>query len=86
MRGRVSLDHLPPHRKLIWFLETAQDCLDEAVAADARLGVLPHWARGQVREMAEELEDLLASLARAAPGILGPLTEAEVEDDDSEGA
>jgi hypothetical protein len=76
---------LPPHRQLIWFLETAQDCLDEAVAADARLGVLPHWARVQLRDMADELADLLDRVGRESPA-LGPLTEAEVEDDDPEGA
>ena len=67
---------LLPHRRLIASLETAQACLDEAVEADARLGVLPHWARGQLREMAEELEELLGRIARESP-VLGALSEDE---------
>ena len=68
---------LPPHRRLIANLEAAQASLDEAVEADDRLGVLPHWARGQLREMAGELEELLERIARDAPTVLGPLSEEE---------
>lgn len=76
-------DHLPPHRRLVGFLETALDCLDTAREADDTLGVLPHWARGQVRAMAGELEDLLAHVARESPA-LGPLREDEVLADEAD--
>jgi hypothetical protein len=77
----VPFDHLPRHRQLIWFLETALDCLVEAVEIDATLGVLPHWARGQVRAMAEELQDLLAHVAWESPA-LSPLRDDEVLNED----
>jgi hypothetical protein len=72
---------LPPHRRLIWLLETALACLDEAVEADAGCGVLPHWARSDLREMVDQLQDLLERVAREAPAVLGALSEAEWEDD-----
>jgi hypothetical protein len=46
-------DHLPPHRRLIGFLEAALGCLEEAIEVDNTLRVLPHWAHGQVRTMAD---------------------------------
>jgi hypothetical protein len=73
----LPFDNLPPHRRLVAFMETALDCLDEAVEADA---YLPHWAQVQVREMAEDLEALLERVAHEAPA-LGPLTESEWGDE-----
>ena len=65
---------LPPHRRLIWFLETALACLDETVAADDRLGVLPHWAKSDLRRMAAEIQDLLERVGRESPaGFFGDL-------------
>jgi len=58
------------------FLETGLDCLEEAVALNATLGVLPHWAEGQVREMAETLAALFGPLEREGPH-LAPLREDE---------
>ena len=69
---------LPPHRQLIWFLETAQDCLQEAIDADARLGVLPHWAQSAVRAMADELAELLDRIGRES-AALTPLRDEEIE-------
>jgi hypothetical protein len=56
---------LPPHRRLVGFLEMASDALEEALRMNATVGVLPHWAEGQVREMAETLDALLGQLERA---------------------
>jgi hypothetical protein len=75
--------HLRPHRQLIAFLETALDALEEALALNATLGVLPHWAEGQVREMAETLDALFGHLEREAPH-LGPLREEEWGEDAAE--
>jgi len=58
-------EHLPRYRQLVAFLETALDALQESLALNATLGVLPHWAEGQVREMAETLEALFGHLERA---------------------
>ena len=69
-------EHLPRYRQLVAFLETALDALQESLALNATLGVLPHWAEGQVREMAETLEALFGHLEREAPH-LGPLREDE---------
>ena len=44
----VGFDDLPPHRQLRQLLEVAMDCLDEATSLDDTLGVLPHWARGEL--------------------------------------
>jgi hypothetical protein len=78
-----GFDQLPPHRRLVGFLDAALDCLEEAVRLDDTCGVLPHWARGQLRTMTEELAELFAPLAREAP-LLGPLHEEEVRDEDAE--
>jgi hypothetical protein len=55
-------EHLRPHRRLIAFLETALDAIEEALLVNATVGVLPHWAEGQVKEMAETLAALLGHL------------------------
>ena len=57
----------------------------EASALDDTLGVLPHWARSQVRALAGELEDLLAHVGRESP-VLAPLREEEVLADDANAA
>ena len=75
-----GFDHLPPHRQLVWFLETARDCLEEA---DEAVGYLPHWAAQAVRAMAEDLSDLLTRVARESPA-LGPLGDDEVLGDAAE--
>ena len=49
------------------------------------MGVLPHWSRTQLRAMAEELEDLLARVARESPA-LAPLHDDEDEDEPGEDA
>jgi hypothetical protein len=67
---------LPRHRQLIAYLETALDCLEEAVELTATLGVLPHWSEGQVRELAETLDGLLGRLEREGQH-LAPLSDAE---------
>jgi hypothetical protein len=68
----VPFDNLPRHRRLVWFLETALDCLEEALEINATLGVLPHWARTQLRTMADELAELFEHLEREAPGTHAP--------------
>ena len=70
-------DALPPHRRLIWHLETALDCLSEADAAD---GFLPHWATQAVRRMTEDLTELLERVGRESPA-LAPRGEDELGDD-----
>jgi len=67
----AGFEGLRPHRRLMAFLETALDCLEEAVALNATLGVLPHWA-----EMAETLAALFGPLEREGPH-LAPLREDE---------
>jgi hypothetical protein len=79
----LGFDHFPPHRRVVGFLEAGLDCLDEATSLDDTLGVLPHWARMQVRAMAEELADLLARVARESP-VLAPLCDDEVLGNDAE--
>ena len=78
-----AFDHLPPHRQLRQLLEVALDCLDEATSLDDTLGVLPHFARGQLRTMAEDLSDLLERVARESPA-LGPLSDTEGLREDTE--
>ena len=78
-----GLDDLPPHRQLRQLLEVALDCLDEATSLDDTIGVLPHWARGQLRTMAEDLSDLLDRIARES-AALRPLGDDEVPEDAEE--
>jgi hypothetical protein len=59
------------------------DCLEEALEINATLGVLPHWARTQLRTMADELAELFEHLEREAPALT-PLRDDEVLDDDAE--
>jgi hypothetical protein len=66
-------DPLPPHRRLVWYVETALDCLNEAKELD---GFLPHPAQRDLRQMTEDLVDMLDALAGASPA-LGPLSAAE---------
>jgi hypothetical protein len=68
-------DHLPPHRRLVWWLEMARECLEEARELD---GYLPHWGQTEVGRMAEDVGDLLDRVAREIPG-LAPLQEEEWE-------
>jgi hypothetical protein len=68
-------DGLPPHRQLIWYLETALDALDEAGELD---GFLPHWAQTTLGTLGEDLETLLERVGRETPA-LGPLSDAEAE-------
>jgi hypothetical protein len=70
-------DALPPHRQLVWYLESALDCLDEAHEADA---YLPYWAAQAVRRMVEDLESLLERVAREVPA-LAPIGDDELGDD-----
>jgi hypothetical protein len=73
---------LPPHRQLIWYLETALDCLDEAGELD---GYLPHHAAQALRTMAEDLAELCDRLGREA-SHLAALTDAELgADPEAEG-
>jgi hypothetical protein len=75
-------DHLPAHRRLVGFLEAALGCLEEALGIDNTIRVMPHWAHGQVRALADELAELFEHLEHEAP-VLGPLRDDEVVDDDA---
>ena len=74
---------LPPHRQLIWLLTAAQGLLDDALAVEDTLNVMPHAERGALREMADELQEVRDRLARIPH--LGPLTESEWGEGDPEG-
>jgi hypothetical protein len=57
---------LPPHRQLVAHLELALESLDEAITLD---GFLPHWAQGQIRQMGEDLSDLLERIGHEVPAL-----------------
>jgi hypothetical protein len=55
---------MPPHRRLIAYLELALECLDEARTLD---GFLPHWAQTEVAQMADDLAELLERVGHEMP-------------------
>ena len=75
---------LPRHRRPIWLLYTALDCLLATEEPEAA-GFLPYWVQIKVREWAGELEASLGHMGREAPW-LGPLSDEELDEAGDAGA
>ena len=78
-----GFDHLPPHRRLVGSPRRAWTVWRKPGRLTIRSGSPPHWARGQLRTMAEGPSPTCSPAWPRVP-VLRPLGDAEVLDEDAE--